>query len=106
MADTTGSSLYLHYYRGGRPLGVRRLGRLQGACGDLDARVPKAFGGRVKPGRYRVFLSTDRGDPTRGTYFEFPVRVRKGATSSAAGPRMAPVHRPDAPAARLRRVAA
>jgi hypothetical protein len=79
-AFAAGKPLYFHFQRKRRTVKAVRAGVLSADCGDLVARVrvPK-----LKPGAYRLVLSTARRRPS-GLYTWRNGRVVKGASASAA----------------------
>ena len=86
-AFAAGKPLYFHFQRKRKTVKAVRAGVLSADCGDLVARVrvPK-----LKPGGYRLVLSTARRRPS-GLYTWRNGRVVKGA--SVAASRTAPMRR-------------
>ena len=87
-AFAAGKPLYFHFQKGRTTLKAVRAGVLSSDCGDLVARVrvPK-----VKPGAYRLVLTTSRRTPA-GLYTWRKGRVVK-ATSASAASGTAPMRR-------------
>jgi hypothetical protein len=79
-AFAAGKPLYFHFQKGRTTVKAVRAGVLSADCGDLVARVrvPK-----LKPGAYRLVLSTGRRTPS-GFYTWRKGRVAKRAGASAA----------------------
>jgi hypothetical protein len=81
-AFAEGQKAYFVFRKGSRTAAVVRLGTIAGPCGDLEKRftVPR----KLKPGAYKVFLSTEAARPT-GRHTWRTVRiVRKASASTAA----------------------
>ncbi len=80
-AFAAGKPLYFHFQKGRTTVAAVRAGVLSANCGDLVARirVPK----KLKPGAYRLVLSTERRTP-QGLYTWRKGRVVKRASASAA----------------------
>ena len=80
-AFAAGKPLYFHFQKGRTTVAAVRAGVLSADCGDLVARirVPK----KIKPGAYRLVLSTDKRTP-EGFYTWRKGRVVKRASASAA----------------------
>jgi hypothetical protein len=89
-AFATGETAWFLFRKGSRTVASVRVGRLDEECGDRTARirVPRS----LKPGAYRVVLTTDR--KLRGPYTWRKARVtgrRAGASSAIAARAMLPV---------------
>ena len=80
-AFAAGEPLYFLFQKGHATVASVRAGRLSATCGDLVARirVPR----KLKAGRYRLVLSTQKRSPT-GSYTWRTGRVVKRASASAA----------------------
>ena len=80
-AFAAGKPLYFLFQRKSRTVASVRAGSLSADCGDLVARirVPR----KLKPGAYRLVLSTERRRPS-GLYTWRKGRVVRRATASAA----------------------
>jgi hypothetical protein len=101
-AFATGKPAWFLFRKGSRTVASIPIGRLDNVCGDRKAKikVPR----RLKPGRYRVVLTTDR--TLKGAYMWRTARVtlpgavaaasNRGAMSRAgtAHTRLKPWHRP------------
>lgn len=104
-AFATGKPAWFLFRKGSRTVASIPIGRLDNECGDRKAKikVPR----RLKPGRYRVMLTTDR--TLKGAYMWRSARVtRPGAVAAAADrsatlragaahTRLRPWHRPRVP---------
>lgn len=79
-AFATGDTAWFLFRKGSRTVRSVRVGRLDDECGDRTARIriPR----RLKPGRYRVVLTTDRR--LRGPYTWRRARVTRPSTAAAA----------------------
>ena len=87
-AFAEGQPAYFLFRKGSRTAAAVRLGTIAGPCGDLKKRftVPR----KLRPGAYKVFLSTSAARPSsRGTWRT--ARVTRSASASAA--RMQPMRR-------------
>jgi hypothetical protein len=73
---SAGSTLYGHYYRGGKRIKDVKFGALTGDCGDLRRRVKQFPFRTVRPGSWKVYFSATRKfDKADGGYIWFKVRV-------------------------------
>jgi hypothetical protein len=80
-AFAEGKPAYFLFRKGSRTAASVRLGTIAGPCGDITRRftVPR----KLRPGAYKVFLSTSAARPSsRGTWRT--ARVTRGASASAA----------------------
>jgi hypothetical protein len=57
---STGTTLYMHYFRGTKRYKTVRVGRLTGACGDLSKHLVQFPFSHPKPGAWKVFFSTTK----------------------------------------------
>lgn len=83
-AFATSETTWLLFRKGARTVASVKVGRLDAVCGDRKAkvRVPK----KLKPGAYKIVLSTDRARPSeRYTWRRGRVPVGRAAASAAAG---------------------
>jgi hypothetical protein len=107
-----GTRLYAHYLRGRRLVKTVAIGRVEGICGDLDARMREFPFKAVRPGTYSVRFDTTRPYPNNDAFVGYKrVVVGRGAGGAAAagGPnverRRAVTPRPPRPAWRPLRAA-
>ena len=81
-AFAEGQAAYYLLRKGNRTVASVKVGTIAGDCGDLAKRVKVP--GKVRPGAYKAYLSTDRRGPgTRGAWTR--VKVTRRATAVAAG---------------------
>jgi len=80
-AFSAGKPLYFLFQKGRSTVASVKAGTLSATCGDLVARV--RVPGKLKAGRYRLVLSTEKRSPT-GFYTWRKGRVVKRAGASAA----------------------
>ena len=57
---STGTTLYMHYFRATKRYKTVRVGRLGGPCGDLAKHVTQFPFAHPKPGNWKVFFSTTK----------------------------------------------
>jgi hypothetical protein len=57
---SSGTTLYMHYFRGTKRYKTVRVGRLTGACGDLSKHLVQFPFHHPKPGAWKVFFSTTK----------------------------------------------
>ena len=89
-AFAEGRTAYFLFRKGNRTVASVRLGPIAGPCGDLKKRytVPR----KLRPGSYKVYLSTEAARPSsRGTWRN--LRVARKASASTAGARASTVMR-------------
>ena len=81
-AFATGKVAWLLFQKGSRTVKSVKVGRLDDECGDRTAkvRVPRD----LKPGAYRVVLTTDRKLRDRYTWIKARVTARRPASAAAA----------------------
>jgi hypothetical protein len=81
-AFATGKVAWLLFRKGSRTVASVKVGRLDDECGDRTAkvRVPRD----LKPGGYRVVLTTDRKLRDRYTWRKARVTARRPASAAAA----------------------
>jgi hypothetical protein len=81
-AFAAGKPAWFLFRKGSRTIAAVNVGRLDDKCGDLTARikVPRA----IKPGRYRVVLTTDRKLRDRYTWRTGRVTPRRSVASAAS----------------------
>ena len=81
-AFAEGKPAYFLFRRGSRTVAAVKLGTIAGPCGDLKARakVPR----KLKPGAYKVWLSTDRKRPSERSTWR-TAGVTKKLASTAVG---------------------
>lgn len=94
-AFAEGETAYFQFRKGGRAVASVRLGTIAGPCGDLKARVkvPK----KLRPGKYRLVLATERtGLPDRYTW-------RTGRVVRGSAPSRRAIAGAAAASARMRR---
>jgi hypothetical protein len=73
---SAGTTLYAHYYRGGKRIKDVKIGALRGDCGDLRKRVKQFPFRNVRPGRWTVyFTGTRKYDKANDPALFFKVRV-------------------------------
>jgi hypothetical protein len=71
-----GKILYAHYIRRGQLRKTHAIGRLRGACGDLDFKRARQFPFRpVRPGIYRIKVDATRRYPNNSRGWVFRVKV-------------------------------
>ena len=79
-AFATGKPAWFLFRKGSRTVASIPIGRLDDVCGDRKAKVKVPR--RLKPGRYRVVLTTDR--TLQGAYTWRSARVTRSARAAAA----------------------
>ena len=71
-----GKRLYAHWMRNGKRVHTRRLGVIEGPCGDRRARLARGFPFRpVRPGSYEVRFSPSRTNTSKGAIRHAASRV-------------------------------
>ena len=81
-AFATGKVAWLLFQKGSRTVKSVNVGRLDDECGDRTAKVRVPRG--LKPGAYRVVLTTDRKLRDRYTWIKARVTARRPASAAAA----------------------
>ena len=81
-AFATGKIAWLLFQKGSRTVASVKVGRLDDECGDRTAKVRVPRG--LKPGAYRVVLTTDRKLRDRYTWRKARVTARRPAVAAAA----------------------
>ena len=78
FTNARGKPLFAHWFRNGKRVHTRRLGLLQGPCGDLRAKLPRGFPFRpVRPGSYEVRFTPSRTNTTKSAIRHRAKRVRR-----------------------------
>ena len=81
-AFAAGEVAWFLFQKGSRTVASVKVGRLDDECGDRTARVRVPRG--LKPGAYRVVLTTDRKLRDRYTWSKARVTARRSAGAAAA----------------------
>ena len=84
-AFAEGRTAYFLFRKGNRTVASVRLGAIAGPCGDMKKRytVPR----KLRPGSYKVYLSTEAARPSsRGTWRNVRVVRKASASTAAEGP--------------------
>ena len=81
-AFATGKVAWFLFQKGSRTVASVKVGRLDDECGDRTARIRVPRG--LKPGAYRVVLTTDRKLRDRYTWRKARVTARPSASAAAA----------------------
>jgi hypothetical protein len=81
-AFATGKVAWLLFQKGSRTVKSVKVGRLDAECGDRTARITVPRG--LKPGAYRVVLTTDRKLRDRYTWRRARVTARRPASAAVA----------------------
>ena len=81
-AFAAGKVAWFLFRKGSRTVASVKVGRLDDECGDRTARIRVPRG--LKPGAYRVVLTTDRKLRDRYTWRKARVSARRRASASAA----------------------
>ena len=81
-AFATGKVAWFLFQKGSRTVASVKVGRLDDECGDRTARIRVPRG--LKPGAYRVVLTTDRKLRDRYTWRKARVTARRPASAAAA----------------------
>jgi hypothetical protein len=76
FTNARGKTLYLHYRRGGRTLKTVRLGRLAGACGDVQRVLRRGLPAGLRPGAYTLLFNTSKSSASGFPKWTSKVRLR------------------------------